>query len=148
MKIIETDWTTHKKELMAIRSKVFIEEQKVPAELEIDTFDPEAMHFIVQNENINDNDSFVATARLLNDGHIGRIAVLKEYRKQGIGSKLLKYILQKSRQLSLAEVYLHAQVDAKAFYEKHKFYAQGDIFMDAGIPHITMIKPLDHAIKL
>ena len=144
MKIIETDWPSHKKELMAIRSEVFIEEQNVPKELEIDEFDPDAFHFIVQNENKHDEQCFIATARLLGDGHIGRIAVIKAYRHQGVGSKLLVYILQKSLKLGLTSVFLHAQVDAKSFYEKHGFYRQGDIFMDAGIPHITMIKQLSH----
>ena len=144
MRIIETDWSTHKKQLMLIRSQVFIEEQNVPEELEIDEFDPEAIHFLVEYKTPSVQDAYIATARLLKDGHIGRIAVIKACRNRGVGSKLLQHILLKSKKLGHLEVFLHAQIDAKSFYEKHGFYVQGEIFMEAGIPHVNMIKQLDH----
>jgi predicted GNAT family N-acyltransferase len=140
MKTIETDWSKHQNELTAIRSKVFIEEQKVPVELEVDEHDPDAIHFLVMNE----DKQFIGTARLLNDGHIGRLAVLKEYRNQGIGTKLLSDILYKAEQMNITRVFLNAQVDAEKFYKNHGFVSQGEVFMDAGIPHIKMTKKLNY----
>lgn len=140
MKTIETDWSKHQNELTAIRSKVFIEEQKVPVELEVDEHDPDAIHFLVMNE----DKQFIGTARLLNDGHIGRLAVLKEYRNQGIGTKLLSDILYKAEQLNITRVFLNAQVDAEKFYKNHGFVSKGEVFMDAGIPHIKMTKKLNY----
>ena len=140
MKTIETDWSSHQNELTGIRKKVFIDEQKVPVELEIDEHDPEAIHFLVMNK----NEQYIATARLLKNGHIGRIAVLKEYRNQGIGTNLLSDILSKAMQLKIKTVFLNAQVYAEKFYKSHGFISQGKIFMDAGIPHIKMTKKLNH----
>ncbi|MEJ2214307.1 MAG: GNAT family N-acetyltransferase [Gammaproteobacteria bacterium] len=140
MRILETDWSSHHDILTDIRSKVFIDEQQVPADLEIDEHDSEAIHFLVLSE----DKQFIATARLLNDGHIGRIAVLKEYRNQGIGTKLLSDILCKAEQLNLTKVFLNAQVNAEKFYENHGFVSEGEIFMDAGIPHIKMTKKLNY----
>ena len=140
MKTIETNWSHDQKALVNIRSKVFIEEQHVPAELEIDAQDADAIHFLV----MHDNSHFIATARLLRNGHIGRIAVLKEYRNQGVGTQLLSDILAKAKQLELDHVFLHAQIDAEKFYEKHGFLSHGNIFMDAGIPHIKMIRKLNN----
>jgi len=75
-------------------------------------------------------------------GHIGRMAVLKNYRQQGIGSKILLALLDIAQQQNISKVFLHAQVTAILFYERHGFVCDSEQFMDAGIPHKSMIKEL------
>ncbi len=133
IKIHIADWNNDNVCLTNIRRLVFIEEQHVPEELEWDEDDNTSTHFIVTIDN-----KAVATARLTANGQIGRMAVLAEYRNQGIGNKLLKFVLQHAVSLGLKQVYLHAQVSAIAFYEKLGFTATGDIFYEANIPHREM----------
>jgi len=128
------DWPTDKDRLKHIRHLVFIEEQKVPEELEWDEFDVTATHFLVSSP-----DKDVACARLKNDGQIGRMAVLTEHRNQGIGQKLLQFVLRCAAEKKLKDVYLHAQVSAIPFYEKQGFTATGEVFYEANIPHREML---------
>ena len=132
------DWNNCEALLSDIRRAVFINEQKVPEELEWDEFDTSAQHVLV----LDSLNKPVATGRIKADGHIGRMAVLKKYRKQGIGSAILLVLLDLASQRTLEKVYLHAQVSAIPFYLKHGFVCDGDEFMDAGIPHKTMYKYL------
>ncbi len=129
-----TSWEKNKTALSNIRRKVFIEEQKVPQELEWDEFDNECTHILVTD---NQNRP-VATGRIKPDGHIGRMAVLNPCRQTGIGSAILKELLIIAAKKNLAKVYLHAQTSAVPFYEKHGFIVCSEEFMDAGIPHKTM----------
>ena len=131
------DWEKDKKMLTAIRSRVFIEEQNVPEELEWDEYDVSAIHFLAFEK-----DRAIACARLKKDGRIGRMAVLASHRKKGTGKKLLQFILQKATALKLEQVYLHAQVAAVPFYEKQGFIAKGDTFYEANIPHQEMFAKL------
>jgi predicted GNAT family N-acyltransferase len=127
--------------LIEVRKKVFVEEQNVPQELEIDECDKEATHFIVMY-----NNEIIGTARLViseNKGKIGRLCVLKEFRSQGIGFKLMNKIIEYSKEIGLKYVYLEAQVHAIPFYEKIGFVAKGVEHMDAGIPHKTMFLTLN-----
>ncbi len=133
-----TDWASHKQQLSNIRRLVFIEEQNVPEELEWDEFDESCYHFLATI-----NDKTIACARLKPDGHIGRMAVLKPFRNQGIGSKLLEFVLNTAKNKAIYRLTLYAQVSAIAFYEKKDFVAVGDIFYDAGIPHRKMLKNID-----
>jgi len=75
---------------------------------------------------------------MLYNGHIGRMAVLPEFRNKGVGSALLTALLKLAREQGIHEVFLHAQTNAVAFYQKHGFTITSDEFMDAGIPHVTM----------
>jgi len=136
--IKQCNWSDDKQQLADIRRQVFINEQQVPEELEWDEFDQTAQHVVALIE----GNKAVATGRIKADGHIGRMAVLKEYRQQGIGSAILLVLLDKAQQQNLKRVYLHAQVSAVTFYEKHGFTVQGKEFMDAGIAHKTMYKNL------
>ena len=133
IKIRIADWNTEKNNLSRIRKQVFIAEQNVPEELEWDEFDHSSTHFIVTLA-----DETIATARLKPDGQIGRMAVLAEYRHQGTGYRLLQFVLQHATGLNLNQVFLHAQVSAIPFYEKHGFTAVGHIFYEANIPHREM----------
>lgn len=139
--IITTDWQTSSQQLTLIRTKVFIEEQQVPIADEWDSLDETALHFLIKN-----GDENLGCARLISDlhkdreyFHIGRVAVLKPFRSQGVGHTLVEFILAHcKRQVPQKPVYLHAQVGRKNFYKRLGFVAEGSQFMDAGIPHITM----------
>lgn len=116
-----------------IRRRVFIEEQAVPQEEEWDGRDPQCLHFIVYR-----NGHAIGTARLLPDGHIGRVAVIKEERGQGIGEQLMRDIIATALKRGDREILLDAQLHALSFYRKLGFQAFGDEFLDAGIPHRSM----------
>ena len=128
-----TRWDKDQASLSEIRRRVFIEEQHVPEGLEWDDDDKSCVHVLV-----TDNSTPIATGRIKMDGHIGRMAVLKDYRDKGIGSAVLKALIDFSKTLKMKSVYLHAQITAIPFYEKHGFKITSDEFMDAGIPHKTM----------
>lgn len=132
--IIEADWATHKAQLLHIRYAVFVDEQGVPAELEHDTLDAGATHLLARDA----QGIAVATARMLPDGHIGRMAVSRAFRRQGIGSAMLKRLIGIAATRGLPRLFLHAQCDAVPFYQRLGFVAEGDIFKDAGIDHQLM----------
>jgi predicted GNAT family N-acyltransferase len=136
--IQSSSWQTDREALMRIRDKVFIQEQKVSLIDEWDDKDETATHFIVSLA----NGSAIACARVLcedNLYHIGRVAVLAEYRNQTIGRQLMQFILSWCQEQKTGfKIYLHAQTSRIAFYEHLDFVAEGDVFMDAGIEHIEM----------
>lgn len=122
--------------LQEIRRVVFIEGQDVPEAEERDDKDHDALHFIAFED-----DTPVGTARiLLSDGigKIGRVAVLAEYRSQGIGTQLMQIMLDDLRANKATEARLGAQTHALGFYEALGFGAYGPEFLDAGIPHRSM----------
>ncbi|MCB1984576.1 MAG: GNAT family N-acetyltransferase [Burkholderiales bacterium] len=131
-------WQDEAPALSAIRKAVFIEEQHVPEELEWDEFDPVSIHALA----VNPFGAPVGTARLLPDGHIGRMAVLKAWRGRGIGSAMLQRLLDEARHRGVSEVILNAQITAAAFYAKFGFQTSGNEFMEAGIPHVKMFLKL------
>ena len=116
-----------------IRRIVFIDEQQVPQEEEWDGLDTECLHFLATL-----NGEPVGTARLLPDGHIGRVAVLSSARGTGIGYQLMEAAIKAAREAGHPHAALSAQLHALAFYERLGFVAHGDVFMDAGIPHREM----------
>lgn len=123
------------KEIKEIRKAVFVIEQKVPENLEWDGLDSKAEHILAKKEN-----NFVGTGRIFSDGHIGRIAVLKNYRGQGIGKMIVKKLVEIAKKNGLNEVWLSSQCSAVEFYKKLGFSDFGEIFKDAGIDHINMKK--------
>jgi len=135
--IQRTTWQKDKELLSNIRYQVFVDEQKVPIELEIDNEDPLAAHVLCLVDG-----QPVGTGRILLDGHIGRLAVLKAHRKQGYGNKILDHLELIAQENELTEVFLNAQVTAITFYEKRGYTVISDVFDDAGIPHQTMRKTL------
>ena len=134
------DWhhPEDQKALRMIRQRVFIEEQSVPVELEWDEFDDSSIHFLASVDSRP-----VATARLKPDGQFGRMAVLAEYRHQGVGGALLQFVLQQAKEQSHRTLYCHAQTSALDFYQRHGFNPCSDEFDDAGIPHRAMTILLD-----
>ncbi|MBI4207818.1 MAG: GNAT family N-acetyltransferase [Betaproteobacteria bacterium] len=133
------DWHAHRAELHAIRRAVFIEEQRVPEELEWDEVDARCGHVLA----FSPEDAPIGTGRLLPDGSIGRMAVLKAWRGRGVGSAILGMLLSLARKEGFDAVRLHAQTHAVGFYAKHGFAVTGDEFMEAGIPHRTMMLRLE-----
>jgi predicted GNAT family N-acyltransferase len=131
-----THWDEAKSQVMPIRHEVFIKEQEVPEELEWDEFDQYALHAIVKKDQ-----EVIGTARLIIDkanARIGRMAIQKKYRQQGIGQKLLSILIQTAKEKGAQECILHAQTHAIAFYAKSDFEPNGPIFDEAGIPHVEM----------
>ena len=128
------EWASHQDQLMAIRSEVFIQEQKVIPALEIDSEDPQYLHVLAC---LHDQTP-IGTARLLPSGAIGRMAVLKAYRGQGVGHRLLNSLLQEALKRD-QQVWLNAQISAQTFYQKWGFTAVGETFLDADIVHIKMV---------
>ncbi|ARO87044.1 GNAT family N-acetyltransferase [Nitrosospira lacus] len=120
--------------LRRVRETVFILEQQVPVELEWDEFDMMSLHLLAMDPAGN----AIATARLLPNGVIGRMAVLKEWRGRGVGSALLLRVLEEAGKRQIQQVTLNAQLRAVGFYVKFGFRVAEKEFMDAGIPHIKM----------
>jgi predicted GNAT family N-acyltransferase len=134
MEITTGSWDIMKEEARQIRCKVFVEEQNVPVEIEWDDFDAGALHALARD----DSGRAVATGRLLPDKRIGRMAVLKEARGSGIGSKVLSALIDAARSRGDSFVTIHAQLHAKPFYEKFGFVPFGNEFLEADIPHVEM----------
>ena len=131
------DWLKDGAQLAAIRRAVFVIEQHVPEHEEWDNLDAVSHHVIALS---NDGDA-IGTGRLLLDGQgvrIGRMAVLRAWRGRGVGSALLKTLIQLAREQGFRETRLHAQTHALAFYRKHGYTPLGAEFMEAGIPHYEM----------
>ena len=132
-KLKMTDWATDKSALSGIRRQVFIDEQGVPEELEWDEFDEVSTHVLV-----TDNSIPIACGRIKVDGHIGRMAVLNKYRNCGVGTAILRELLNHAKKKRIQKVYLHAQTSAIHFYEKQGFNICSEEFMDANIAHKSM----------
>ena len=128
-------WPQDQAALRQVREMVFVREQKVPPELEWDGRDEQCLHMLAEDRDGNP----IGTGRLLPDGHIGRMAVLREWRGRGVGSALLRALMEEGRKRGFETMILAAQVQAMPFYEKAGFVAEGDVFDDAGIPHRNMV---------
>ena len=130
----EADFTVDLQHLRAVRDPVFVIEQNVPVELERDALDAECMHvlaFDAQNRPIG-------TGRLTPQHSIGRMAVLAEWRGNGVGDALLKRLIALAKAKNWPDVSLHAQVSAIDFYLKHRFATYGPVYEEAGIMHQSM----------
>jgi predicted GNAT family N-acyltransferase len=132
------DWPAAQAEAQRIRFTVFVEEQGVPPELEMDENDAHCVHALAYSDG-----RVIGTGRLLPDGHIGRMAVLKEWRGCGAGRALLRKLIGAARARGDKEVLLSAQVHALGFYRAEGFEPQGAVYEEAGIPHQAMRMRLD-----
>lgn len=120
-------------EIISIRTRVFVEEQNVDSKIDFDGRDDCAIHALIYYQT-----KAVGTARMLEDGHIGRVAVLKEFRNKGVGTEAMKILLQEAKLRDYKRIYLGSQVHASEFYGKLGFEVCSEIFMEAGIQHIEM----------
>jgi predicted GNAT family N-acyltransferase len=132
-------WSAAQPLVAPVREDVFVHEQGVPVELEWDGLDAAALHAVAADSSGRP----IGTARLVADGHIGRMAVLLAWRRRGVGSALLGRLVAAARERGLDTVHLDAQTHAVAFYARHGFEPQGGEFMDAGIPHVAMRRYFD-----
>jgi predicted GNAT family N-acyltransferase len=130
-------WEEARAQAAPIRLVVFVEEQGVPAELEMDEMDAKCIHALAFEDALA-----VGTGRLLPDGHIGRMAVLKEFRGKGAGGALLAKLMEAAKSRGDREVVLSAQVHAVAFYQAYGFELFGEVYQEAGIPHRDMRRDL------
>ena len=130
-------WAQARADASPIRFTVFVEEQGVPFAIEIDEQDPVCVHAIAYEYG-----KPVGTGRLRPDGHIGRMAVLKEWRNRGIGGQLLVKLMEAAKLRGDKQVVLSAQINAARFYEAHGFDRHGDEYMEAGIRHQEMRRTL------
>ena len=131
------DWFVDREILRAIRDEVFVREQSVPVSLEWDEFDEQSRHVVAIADGVP-----IGTGRLLPDGHIGRMAVLRPWRGKGAGSALLTALMDQARELGMRRVMLNAQTQALPFYRRHGFEEEGEAFLDAGIAHRRMWRDL------
>lgn len=129
------DWQKDNADLRRLRETVFIAEQSVAPELEWDAEDVDALHFLAL-----DADYAVGTARLLPDGHISRVAVLKDWRGLKVGETLMQAVIAEAERRGLTQQILSAQVHATAFYERLGFAVVSGEFLEAGLPHVDMLR--------
>ncbi len=125
----------------ALRLLVFVKEQGVPQELDLDDLDAAAFHAVAL-----ENGRVVGTGRLILDtpGHgvIGRMAVAQPLRRQGIGGKILTFLEEQAKAQQVRHLTLHAQSYVKEFYVRHGYKEEGKPFMEAGILHVRMLKEM------
>jgi predicted GNAT family N-acyltransferase len=131
-------WPAAEAEAMRIRDAVFVVEQGVPREIERDQWDQCSDHALA----LERDGRAVGTGRLLPDGHVGRIAVLPEWRGRGVGGQILASLVARAHERGMKRVVLNAQTHAIPFYARHGFAAFGAEFMEAGIPHVSMAREI------
>jgi ElaA protein len=133
-------WARDAEELqgaLAVRERVFVEEQGVPIEEELDGHDAEALHLVA----LGPERQVVATLRLLFDGEtvkVGRVAVERDWRRRGIAARMLDIALEEARTRRCLRARLASQLDVVSLYEGAGFTVQSEVFEEAGIPHVWM----------
>ena len=132
------DWQRDGDRLRAVRRAVFIDEQGVPEAMEWDEADARSRHVLATD----DSGAAIGTGRLLSDGHIGRVAVLRDWRGQGVGQTLMVQLMDIAQREGHRAVVLNAQVSAEGFYSRLGFVVRGEPFHEAGIPHCEMWRTL------
>ena len=134
------DWARLREPARALRTAVFVEEQRIPLEIELDAADDTAVHAVAFNRFGN----AVATGRLLQPApglaKIGRMAVHQAVRGSGVGRQVLEALIDTARARGDREVVLHAQTAVQDFYLRAGFRARGEVFVEAGIPHLEMTR--------
>jgi len=132
------DWSEAAEGLRLVRRAVFIVEQGIPEDMEWDELDAVYKHAIAEDS----TGAAIGCGRLLPDGHIGRLAVLSGWRGRGVGAALLRELVGLARARGLPRAILNSQTQAMPFYARHGFVADGDEYLEAGIPHWTMTRAL------
>lgn len=117
-----------------LRFAIFVGEQNVPAGIELDELDASCTHAVAYDV----DGKAIGTGRLLPDGQIGRMAVVVEWRRRGIGAEILAALIEEARKREHPEVVVSAQLQAAEFYREHGFVAEGKVYEDAGILHQKM----------
>lgn len=138
-RIVTAELDAHFDAIRAVRIAVFVEEQAIPSELEFDRLDAHCIHVLAL-----DGETPVATGRLGpgQNGRIGRVAVLKSHRRRGVGTAIMKALEDHAARQGIKKTWFHAQVAAVPFYESLGYQVAGEVFEEAGIPHVSMEKPI------
>jgi predicted GNAT family N-acyltransferase len=131
-------WEALRAQAGAVRFAVFVDEQGVPAEIELDDNDAASVHALA----LDREGRALGTGRLLPDGRIGRMAVLPAARGRGVGARILGALIEAAQARGDAELLLHAQTSAIGFYRRHGFTPVGAVYQEAGIAHQTMVRRL------
>ncbi|WP_268796981.1 GNAT family N-acetyltransferase [Pseudomonas huanghezhanensis] len=135
IRVHTANWHKDNSDIRRIRDAVFIVEQSIPPELEWDAEDAGAQHFLAF-----EGDFPIGTLRLLPDGEIGRLSVLKDWRGLNVGDALLNAAIEQAERGGLRQQKLSAQVYATAFYERFGFTVVSAEFLEAGLPHVDMLR--------
>jgi predicted GNAT family N-acyltransferase len=133
-RIVDADWSRDQSGIRAVRHAVFVEEQGIPESLEWDGRDADCRHVLA----LAGDAEVIATGRLMGDGRIGRMAVLRTWRGCGVGRALLERLLLQALQGGLRRVYVHAQLEVAGFYSRAGFRLAGQPFVTADIVHVEM----------
>ncbi len=141
IKIMRADWASQQPDLVRLREQVFIVEQHVPMDLEWDEHDATATHLLA----IHYNEAIGCTRIVGNQ--IGRMAVLKPWRRQGVGKALLDAAVQAVRQQGFSSAKLSAQMHAIGFYARAGFVITSPEYLDANIPHVDMQLAFENGLK-
>jgi predicted GNAT family N-acyltransferase len=141
VKVIAIESPADMQRALAIRRRVFIEEQSVPEEIEMDTDDQRAFHALAILDGVA-----IGCGRMLEHGQsevkIGRMAVLREFRNKGVGAQILRFLIDRARTRGCRKAILHAQLTAEGFYLREGFNPVGGVFDEAGIAHRKMEREL------
>jgi predicted GNAT family N-acyltransferase len=140
VKVIAIRSKTEMERAYAIRRRVFIEEQHVPEEIELDEDDAHAFHALA----IQDGEAVGCGRMVEHEGEvkIGRMAVLVHLRGGSIGRQILQFLMKEARARGYRQAILHAQLTAEGFYLKEGFVPEGEVFEEAGIAHRKMVREL------
>jgi len=138
------DFTADHAAIRRVRFAVFVDEQQVPAEIEMDERDAECVHVLA----LEDGEP-VGTGRVdvAKEGKIGRVAVVAGSRRRGVGAALMEQLHAIAREHGLARCWCHAQVAAAPFYARLGYRASGEVFDEAGIPHVRMDCDLNASLR-
>ena len=131
-------WNELGEQARQVREAVFVDEQKVPREMEWDEHDAVSRHVLARD----DEGTPIGTGRLFSAGQLGRMAVLADWRGKGVGRALLERLLGEATRLGLEHLALHSQTQAGGFYRRFGFVEEGPEFMEAGIPHRIMVRSI------
>lgn len=142
MKTVIVRTQIQREEAYNVRKEVFVKEQDVPLDIEIDELEDEAIHFVIYND--NNEPQAAARLRIIEDqkAKLERICVLKKARSFGLGHQLLEALETEAMAKGAKEAVMHAQVQAMPFYEKKGYQAVSEPFEEAGITHVKMTKSL------
>ena len=121
-----------------LRFAIFVGEQNVPSGIELDDQDANCVHAVA----FDVDNKAIGTGRLLPDGTIGRMAVVKEWRRRGIGVEILTALIDEARKRGHTEAVISAQLQAAEFYREQGFVAEGKVYEEAGILHQAMHRTL------
>ena len=136
-------WEKARAEASRIRFKVFVEEQGVPRDIELDERDVECVHALAYEDGkVVGTGRLVPPSKAASGSQVGRMAVLAEFRGHGVGSRILDGLMGKARERGEKQLTLSAQIHAVGFYRSHGFEPMGEIYEEAGIPHRKMRRTL------